>query len=120
MFRERSITAFLAVLFASMYLVYIIVSFNEFRNQAEDPAEQIAGAILTLFLLPHLVVTSIAVFLGWIGFGVKSSGLILSSAILYCVGSVMFLLLFFYLIPSIVLGFVGYATQKRLSKKIVL
>ncbi|MDY0318265.1 MAG: hypothetical protein RBQ64_06835 [Candidatus Izemoplasmatales bacterium] len=116
MFKGRSITAFLSVLIASAYLVYLIISFRDFNNQSDNAGEQFFRALLTLFLLPHLVVTIIAVILGWVGFGMKSSGFVLSSAILYCVSSAMFLLVFFYLVPSIVLGFIGFAEQKRLSR----
>jgi len=115
-FKGRSITAFLAVPFASAYLVYFIISFRDFNNQSDNAGEQFFRALLTLFLLPHLVVTIIAVILGWVGFGMKSSGFVLSSAILYCVSSAMFLLVFFYLVPSIVLGFIGFVEQKRLSR----
>ncbi|PKK93678.1 MAG: benzylsuccinate synthase [Tenericutes bacterium HGW-Tenericutes-6] len=120
MFKGRSVTAFLAVLFASAYLVYLIISFKDFNNQSEEPAGQFIRALLTLFLLPHLIVTIIAVIMGWIGFGTKSSGFILTSAILYCVSLFMFMFVFFYLVPSIVLGFVGYANQKKLSRNNVL
>jgi cytochrome bd-type quinol oxidase subunit 2 len=120
MFKDRSITAFLAVLFASAYLVYLIISFKDFNNQSEDPGEQFFRALLTLFLLPHLIVTIIAVIMGWVGFGTKSSGFILASAILYCVSLFMFLFVFFYLVPSIVLGFVGYANQKKLARNSAL
>ena len=116
MFKGRSITAFLAVLFASAYLIYLIISFKDFNNQSEDAGAQFFRALLTLLLMPHLIITIIAVILGWVGFGMKSSTFILISAILYCVSLVMFLFVFFYMLPSIVLGFIGYANQKKLSR----
>ena len=47
MFKGRSVTAFLAVLFASAYLVYLIISFKDFNNQSEEPAGQFIRALLT-------------------------------------------------------------------------
>ena len=51
MFKGRSIIAFLAVLFASAYLIYLIISFSDFNNQDGNAVAQFIRAILTLFLI---------------------------------------------------------------------
>lgn len=54
---------------------------------------------------------------GWLAFGLSSSGFALTASILYTVAGVMFIPYIFFVIPSIILGFVGYANQKNINNK---
>ena len=57
-----------------------------------------------------------AVF-GWLGYLLKQSWAALVGAILYSVGSLLFLAYIMFGAPILILGFVGYANQKKLNKK---
>ncbi len=77
-----------------------------------DTAEQIGSGLATALVTPHIVVLAISVMFGWLAFGLSSSGFALTASILYTVAGVMFIPYIFFVIPSIILGFVGYANQK--------
>jgi hypothetical protein len=119
MFKNRSKAAFLAALIASAYAIYSIVYWGEAAGStqtATDSAEALGAGLATLLVLPHVIVTVLAALFGVIGFFVRSAGLILTSAILYSVAAALFFVYALFLVPSIVLGFVGYVNQKKLKK----
>jgi predicted branched-subunit amino acid permease len=51
-----------------------------------------------------------------IGFFARKTSFQLTAAILYAVAAVLFFLYAIFLIPSIILGFIGYSVQKKLNK----
>ena len=106
--KKRSICVLLAVLIATAYLIYVFTYFME-------NADTTAGAIATAVVLPHMAVLAIGVLFGWIGYFTRGTGFILTSAILYSVAAILFVMYAVFLIPSIVLGFVGYVRQKKLN-----
>jgi cytochrome c oxidase assembly factor CtaG len=118
MFNTRSKAAFLAALFASAYAVYSVLYWGGVvgETQTADAAEAIGAGLATLLVLPHVILTVLGALFGVIGFFVRSPGLILTSAILYSVAAVLFIVYALFLVPSIVLGFVGYANQKKMKK----
>jgi len=118
MFKNRSKAAFLAALFGSAYAIYSIVYWSGAidATQSGDSAEAFGAGLATLLVLPHMLVTVLAALFGVIGFFVRSAGLILTSAILYSVAAALFFLYAPFLLPSIVLGFMGYVNQKKLKQ----
>jgi hypothetical protein len=118
MFENRSKAAFIAALLATAYSIYSMLYWGGVVGQTEsmDAGEAIGAGIATLLVLPHLIVTVLGALFGVIAFFIRSPGLILTSAILYSVAAVLFFLYALFLVPSIVLGFVGYSNQKKLNK----
>lgn len=116
MFTKRSKAAFWASLIGLAYGIYLISYWSGTLATAEDDAEVIGAGIATALVLPHLIVTWIALIFGVIGFFTRKAGFLLTAAILYCVGALFFLLYAVFLIPSIVLGFIGYSVQKKINK----
>jgi cytochrome c oxidase assembly factor CtaG len=118
MFENRSKAAFLAALLATAYAIYSVMYWGGVVGQTEslDSGEAIGAGIATLLVLPHTIVTVIAALFGVIAFFTRSTGLILTSAILYSVAAVLFFVYALFLVPSIVLGFVGYSNQKKINK----
>lgn len=116
MFKGRSKALFIGTLIATAYGIYII-SYFAGTMSGGSATDQIGGAIATALVTPHMVCTWIGLIFGWLGFFGKKTWAALVSAILYCVAAVLFFLYAFFLIPSIVLGFVGYANQKKLNTK---
>ena len=56
-----------------------------------------------------------AVF-GWLGVLARKSWAALVGAILYSVGTLLFLMYAMFGVPILILGFVGYSKQKKLNK----
>jgi hypothetical protein len=115
MFNSRSKAAFFATIIAFAYGIYAIVYWAGTNSSTTDSAEAVGAGIATLLVLPHLLVTWLGIIFGVIGFFMRKTGLQLTAAILYAVGAVLFLLYAVFLIPSIVLGFIGYSVQKKLN-----
>ncbi|HCL4437448.1 benzylsuccinate synthase [Clostridium botulinum] len=116
MFKKRSKAFFTSIILATIYLIYIISYFYGILGQG-DTAEQIGSGLATALVTPHIVVLAISVMFGWLAFGLNSSGFALTASILYTVAGVMFIPYIFFVIPSIILGFVGYANQKNINNK---
>lgn len=115
MFTRRSKAAFFAALIGLLYGIYLISYWSRTLATAEDDAEVIGAGIATALVLPHMLITWLAVIFGIIGFFTRKAGLLVTAAILYCVGALFFLLYAAFLIPSIVMGFIGYSVQKKIN-----
>lgn len=114
MFNNRSKALFVCALLATAYVIYLMVNFGS-SMASSDSTEAVGGAIATMLVTPHLVLVSLGGIFSWLGFFLRKPGFALVGAILYCVGAVLFLLYAMFCIPLIILGFVGYSKQKKLS-----
>ena len=63
-----------------------------------------------------MVTFVIGAIFGWLGVFLKVSWGALVAAILYAVGTVLFLAYIMFGAPIMILGFVGYAKQKKINK----
>ena len=115
MFERRSKAAFWATIIALAYGIYAIVYWAGTNSSTTDDAEAIGAGIATLLVLPHMLVTWLGIIFGLVGFFTRKTGFQLTAAILYAVGAVLFIIYALFLVPSIVLGFVGYSAQKKIN-----
>ena len=116
MFENRSKAAFVAALLGAAYEVYSVVYWSGAVGSTSDDAEALGAAIATALVLPHMLVTVLGAIFAVIGFFTRKAGLTLTGAILFSVAALLFLVYAVFLLPSIVLGFVGYANQKKINK----
>lgn len=114
MFKGRSKALFFGTLIATLYGIYLISYFVGTMTTGSN-ADQLGGAIATALVTPHMVCVWLGIIFGWLGFFMKASWAALVSAIMYCVGAVIFLIYALFLVPSIILGFVGFAKQKKMN-----
>ena len=117
MFKNRSITAFIGLVLAVAYAIYVSSYVAGINTSAAGDSEAIAAGLVTVFALPHMFIVWIGVIFGILGFFLRKVGFTLTAAILYASASVFFLVWGWMLIPSIVLGFVGYVNQKKMNAK---
>ena len=110
--RKRSIALALATIFAVGYTVYLFCYFIGGTASADGAAEAIGGAIATALVTPHAITFLIGAIFGCIGLFLRKSWAALVAAILYSAATLMFG------VPILVLGFVGYANQKKINKKL--
>ena len=106
MIKRRSICLFLACLLSTAYLCFAASVYldNSYTN---------AGALTLLLMIPHLVILLIGIIFGWTGFLSARASFSLAAAILYSVSAALAVINALFLVPSIVLGFIGYANQKK-------
>lgn len=115
MFKKRSKVLFICSILATIYIVYLISYFSNAMGELET-SEEIAGALATALVTPHMIMIGIGAIFSWIGFFLRKSWAALVGAILYCVGAMLFIMYIMFCIPLIILGFVGYSKQKKLTK----
>ena len=115
MFKKRSVALFIGTVIATIYAIYLVSYFSGVTNSAST-SEQIGGAIATALVTPHMVCVWLGVIFGWLGFILIKPWAALVSAILYVIAAVLFLMYTLFLLPSIILGFVGYGTTKKKNK----
>ena len=112
----RSKVLFVANALATFYVVYLISYFSG-AVMSSDGAEAVGGAIATALVTPHMIMFLIGAVFGWIGFICRKSWGALVAAILYSVGTLLFLVYAMFGVPILILGFVGYSKQKKLNKQ---
>lgn len=116
--RKRSIALTLATVFAVAYTVYLFCYFVGGTVSADGAAEAIGGAIATALVTPHAITFLIGAIFGCIGLFLRKTWAALVAAILYSAATLMFLVYFMFGVPILVLGFVGYANQKKINTKL--
>lgn len=117
MFKNRSKVLFVGSLLATIYVIYLIIYFSG-SMQSNDTSEALCGALATALVTPHMLMMGLGAIFSWVGFGLRKAGFALVGAILYSVAAIIFLVYAPICIPMIVLGFVGYAKQLKISKNI--
>ena len=110
----RSKFLFAASTLATLYVIYLISYFGGSLSGAEG-AEAVGGAIATAMVTPHIIMFLVGAIFGWIGFIAKKSWAALVAAILYSVGTLLFLMYAMFGIPLLIFGFIGYSKQKKLN-----
>lgn len=114
MFKDRSKVLFVGTLLSTLYIIYLMVYFGGSMSSS-DATEAIGGALATALVMPHMLITGLGVIFSWVGFFTRKPWGALVGAILYCVGAILFLIYAIFSIPLIILGFIGYAKQKKLT-----
>lgn len=115
MFKNRNKLAFAAHLIALLYGIYIVSYFASINNGSGTDSEDLGAGIATVLVLPHMLLLWIGILFGIIGFYTRKVGFLLTAGILYSVAAVVFFIYAIFLVPSIVLAFVGYSGQKKIN-----
>ena len=113
--KKRSKLLLISAIIGTLYALYIIIYFSLSLN-SNDAAEAVGAAIATALVMPHMILVVLAVIFNWVGYGTNKRGLALTGGILYSVAGVVFLMYIFFVIPSLVLSFVGFAKLKQINE----
>lgn len=81
-----------------------------------DSASQAGAGLAAMLVMPHLVLTLIAVVFNALATFMNKAGLALTAGILYAVAMVLFPLYFFFVIVQIILCFVAFAKMRKQAK----
>lgn len=115
MFKKRSKTLFIGTALATIYIIYLINYFGGIMGDLNS-ADELGGAIAATLVTPHIIAITLGTIFSWIGFFLRKSWAALVGAILYCLGALLFMMYMPFCIPIIILGFIGYAKQKKYDK----
>lgn len=119
--RKRSVALLISAILGLAFFALVASRTFDLASQtlsseaqtASDAGKQIGTIIGATILMPQIIVTGIAVIFNAVGWGTSSRGLTLTGAILYCVAAVLMVINAPFLLPSIVLSFVGYTRLKK-------
>ena len=103
----------LSFLFGVAYLLYSL-NYWSGVNSGGTSSEQLGAGIATALVLPHLVMTALAVIFNALGLFMYYRPFALVAAILYSVALVLFPMYFLYVIVEMVFCYIAFA---RMAKK---
>ena len=121
---RRSKAAFVFAVLGTVYTVVLIALWSSSQSALTelfmtDPFlagfGTVAGGVASIVLLPHFISAVFASVLAIVGFLTRNDGFILAAATLFSVAVAMFFLSGLLLLPVVILGFIGYANQRRLN-----
>lgn len=108
----RSKTLLVANILATAYAVYLFYYFGNSMLDSSGIAV-LSGALATALVAPHMFSFLAGAVFGWVGYCMRKNWGALTAAILYTVGTVTFLTYFMFGAPILIMGFIGYACQKK-------
>lgn len=118
-YQKISKCAIIAAILATIYLIFIIFSFSySLSNSTSNDAEFLGNMLAVGLLTPHIILVCIGIVFNWIGVSTKKSWAILVGAILYSTSALIFLLYATFVLPSMILAFIGYSKQKAINAKV--
>ena len=115
--KKRSTALVVATTLATAYALYLYVYFVGGTANAEG-LDAVSGAIATALVTPHMLMFAIGAVFGWLGVFLKKTWAALVAAILYSVGTALFLAYAIFGAPILIVGFIGYSKQKKLNAKL--
>lgn len=119
--QKRSAFLLISFVLGALFLIILVPGiFNRTdkvvsrtANTLEDVGFQLGTVIGAALMIPQMITAGIALIMNGVGWGIRSRGFALAGAILYCVAAVMMIFNAPFLLPSIVLSFIGFARTKK-------
>jgi hypothetical protein len=120
MFKNRQILSFIAHALATVVAISLTANLIGLTNAGMQGSAgaQVGTAIGAAIVAPGIILTWIGLLLGWLGFSLRVPGLSLGAAIVYIVAGVVGILWLeiIFLMPSIVLGFIGWSKEAKAKR----
>ncbi|MGL4571232.1 MAG: hypothetical protein ACRCVJ_09220 [Clostridium sp.] len=113
--QKHSKALLISAIIGALYSIYLISYFSS-GIMDTNGAEQVGASIATALVTPHMILVVLATIFNWVSYFTNKRGFALTAGILYSVGGVVFLLYILFVVPSIVLSFVGYANLKKINQ----
>lgn len=108
---------FLVVLIALVlgiaYLVYSVQYWGGVTEGASSDSEAIGAGIASMLVMPHLVMTALAVVFNALAFLLYNRPFILVAGILYTVALVLFPTYFMFVIAQMIICYIAFARMKK-------
>ncbi|WP_034868339.1 hypothetical protein [Clostridium lundense] len=111
---KRSKALLISAILGTLYSLYLISHFASEMFGSKGGAELAGAALATALVTPHMILVVLATIFNWVGYFSNKRGFALTGGILYSVGGVVFIIYIMFVIPSMVLSFVGYGKLKNI------
>ncbi len=113
--KKHSVCLLISGIIGLAYFVYLICYFSSAIGGSETALEAAGASLATALVTPHMIFVALAVIFNALAFFMNKSWAAITCGILYCVAGVMFILYIYFVVPSIVLSFVGVARLKKIN-----
>ncbi|WP_125153220.1 hypothetical protein [Clostridium rectalis] len=114
---KKSKVLIISAVLGIIYSIYLISYFGGAAFGSNNSTEALGGAIATALVTPHMICVVLAAIFNTLGAFLNKAGFALTGAILYCVAGVVFIMYIMFVIPMIILSFIGYrGVKKNLAK----
>ncbi len=114
--KKVNVVLLISAILGVAYTIYLIAYFTGAMGSAESGSDAAAGFIATALVTPHMICVGIAAIFNVLAAFLQKKGFALTCGILYSVGAVLFFMYALFVVPSIVLSFVGYAQLSKALK----
>jgi hypothetical protein len=94
------------------YCILLLLFYGNAIFGASSLLSFVLGALAAAFVIPHIVVVIIAAVFNVVAVIARSKTFALLSGIFYSLGAVLFVFFSVFLVPSIILCFIGYSKLK--------
>ena len=112
--KKRSKLLLISAILGALYSVYLMSHFGGEMLGSNGGMELASATLATALVTPHMILVVLATIFNWVAYFSNKRGFALTGAILYSVGGVIFMLYIIFVIPSIVLSFIGYSNLKKI------
>ncbi len=116
--QKHSKALLISAIIGALYSIYLISYFGGGIAQSSSAAEQLGASLATAIVTPHMILVILATIFNWVAYFTNKRGFALTAGILYSVSGAIFLLYILFVVPSIVLSFVGYSNLKKINDEI--
>lgn len=111
--KKLSKALLVSLIIGVLYLIYSVWYWSGTVGSGVTTAEQVGTGLATALVMPHLVMTALAVIFNALGLFMKKRGFALTGAILYTIALVLFPMYFMFVIIEMILSYVGFAKMKK-------
>lgn len=111
--KKLSKALLVSLIIGVLYLIYSVWYWSGTAGSGVTTAEQVGTGLATALVMPHLVMTALAVIFNALGLFMKKRGFALTGAILYTIALVLFPMYFMFVIIEMILSYVGFAKMKK-------
>lgn len=112
--KKGRVLLFISLVIGVLYIIYSFSYWGNINvNATADSAEQIGTGIATVIVLPHVVMTALAVIFNALAFFMYNRPFALVAAILYTVALVLFVMYFMFVIIEMILCYIAFAKMKK-------
>lgn len=98
-----------------VYNLYLIFYFSGTMSGDVSDTEVIGGALASLLVTPHIVMVMLSTIFNILSVALKKTGFALVAGVLFSVSALLMPLYLPFLIPMIILSFVGYTKMKKFN-----
>ena len=104
---KRSKVLLISAILGTLYSIFLITHFAGANANTYNSSDAIAAGIATALVMPHMLLVCLATVFNWLAWLMTSKGFAITTGVLFSVGAAVFPLYAMFLIPMIILSFVG-------------